>query len=252
MSLNGKVCVVTGGGSGIGQAVAVQLASEGATVVTVGRTFQKVEDVSNQIKKDGGQSTPFSVDVSEAEEVNSMVNGVLKDFGRIDILVNSAGGGVLHKRLLTTTPDDIRRCMGSNLEGTIYCTQAVLPSMIEQGEGLIINISSGAAKGSSFLGGMIYGVAKAGVNSFTDFINFEFANTGVRATILMPGEVDTPALSNNRPIPPSQQALDTMLKAPDVADAVSMIANLPPRAQVPEISIRPAHRRDTSAETPSS
>jgi len=69
---------------------------------------------------------------------------------------------------------------------------------------------------------------------------------------LMPGEVDTPALSNNRPIRPSQQALDTMLKAPDVADAVSMIANLPSRAQVPEISIRPAHRRDTSAETPSS
>ena len=252
MSLSGKVCVVTGGGSGIGEAVALQLASEGANVVTVGRTLQKVENVSNQIKNNGGNSTPFSVDVSDAEKVNSMISNVLNDFGKIDILVNSAGGGVLHKRLLTTTPDDIRRCMGSNLEGTIYCTQAVLPSMIEQGEGLIVNISSGAARGSSFLGGMIYGVAKAGVNSFTDFINFEFANTGVRATVLMPGEVDTPALSNNRPIRPSQAALDTMLKAEDVADAVSMIANLPARAQVPEISIRPAHRRDTSSETPSS
>ena len=100
MSLSGKVCVVTGGGSGIGEAVALQLASEGANVVTVGRTLQKVENVSNQIKNSGGNSTPFSVDVSDAEKVNSMISNVLNDFGKIDILVNSAGGGVLHLSLI--------------------------------------------------------------------------------------------------------------------------------------------------------
>ena len=76
MSLSGKVCVVTGGGSGIGEAVALQLASEGANVVTVGRTLQKVENVSNQIKNSGGNSTPFIVDVSDAEKVNSMISNV--------------------------------------------------------------------------------------------------------------------------------------------------------------------------------
>jgi NADP-dependent 3-hydroxy acid dehydrogenase YdfG len=123
--------------------------------------------------------------------------------------------------------------------------------MLKAKQGTIINVSSGASRHPGLLGGMIYGAAKAGVDNFTAFINSEFANSGIRACLVIPGEVDTPALTRNRPVPPSEAARETMLTPDDMAEAIAMIAGLPQRAHVQELVIRPTIRRDTSSETPS-
>jgi NADP-dependent 3-hydroxy acid dehydrogenase YdfG len=230
--------------------VALNLAGEGAMLVLAGRTESKLREVQREVEAKGGAAEVFSVDVADHDGVQSMVQAVRDQHGRIDLLVNSAGGGAIHKRTLTTTPEDIRRNLDTNLVGTIYCTQAVLPAMLEAKSGTIINVSSGAARNPGLLGGMIYGASKAGVNNFTAFVNTEFRNSGVRCSVVIPGEVDTPALTNNRPIPPSQEARQTMLQAEDVAEAIVLIAKLPQRAHIQEVVIRPTMSRDTSAETP--
>jgi len=250
MSLAGKVCIVTGGNSGIGRSVSLKLAKEGAKVVAVGRTPATLQEVAGEIAALGGVVDVFALDVGDYEAVRSMVKAVLDKYGRVDLLVNSAGGGSLRKRTLTTTPEDMRRVLDTNLLGAVYCTQAVLPSMVQARQGTIINVSSGASRNPGLLGGMIYGAAKAGLDNFTAFVNSEFRNSGVRVSVVIPGEVDTPALSRNRPIPPPENARKTMLSPDDVAEAILLIARMPQRAHIQELIIRPTIYRDTSAETP--
>ena len=118
---------------------------------------------------------------------------------------------------------------------------------MERGEGTIINVSSLAGVNPGLLAGMAYGAAKAGVINFTSFINSEFKNTGVRASVVIPGEVDTPIL-DGRPVNPSRESRDTMVTAGDTAEAIVLIASLPQRACIPELVIRPTYMRDVSAE----
>lgn len=250
MSLRDKVCIVTGGNSGIGRGVALKFAREGAKLAIAGRTPATLQNVAQEIEALGGMVDTCAMDVSDYEAVQKMVKAVLEKYGRVDVLVNSAGGGSFHKRTLTTPPEDMRHCLDSNLLGTIYFCQAVLPSMLKAKEGTIINVSSGASRNPGLLGGMIYGAAKAGVDNFTRFLNTEFRNSGVRACLVNPGEVDTPALSRNRPIPPSEEARQTMLKPEDMAEVIALIASMPQRAHIQELIIRPTMQRDTSAETP--
>ena len=167
MALNDKVCIVTGGGSGIGRAAAVLMAKEGANIILVGRTASKVEDAQKEIESAGGTAIAYSLDVSDHEGVQSMAKEVLDRFGRIDVLVNNAGHSSPNRRLLSTTAEDIRAVIDSNVVGTIFCTQAVMPSMIEAKSGTIINVSSLAGKTPGLLGGMIYSAAKAAVHLTT-------------------------------------------------------------------------------------
>jgi NADP-dependent 3-hydroxy acid dehydrogenase YdfG len=250
MSLQDKVGIITGGNSGIGRGTALRFAKEGAKVVLVGRTAATLQEVAKEIKAGGGTVDTFAMDVADYEAVQTMTQAVLNHYGRVDILVNSAGGGSFHKRTLTTTPEDMQNALGANLLGTIYCAQAVLPSMLQAQEGTIINVSSGASRHPGLLGGMIYSAAKAAVNNFTTFINTEFRNSGVRACVVIPGEVDTPALTRNRPIPPPESAKQTMLTAEDMAEAIALIAKMPQRAHIQELVIRPTMQRDTSGELP--
>ena len=250
MSLQNKVCIVTGGGSGIGRSVALRFAGEGAKVAICARTDASLREVAEEIRAAGGEADVYVLDVSDHKAVQDMTGADLDKYGRVDILVNCAGGGCFHKRTLTTTPEDMRHTLNSNLLGTIYCTQSVLPSMLEAKEGTIINVSSGASRNPGLLGGMIYGVAKAGVNNFTALINNEFSNSGVRACLVLPGEVDTPALTKNRPVPPPASAKEIILTPGDMAEAITLIAGMPQRAHIQELVIRPTMRRDTSGETP--
>ena len=148
---------------------------------------------------------------------------------------------------MTTTPDELRGVLDSNVAGSVYCSQAVVPHMRERGEGTIINVSSMAGVNASLLAGMAYSAAKAAVINFTAFLNTELKNTGIRSSVVIPGEVDTPIL-DGRPIVPSDEARDTMVTAEDAAEAIFLIANLPQRACIPELIIRPTYMRDTSAE----
>ena len=161
--------------------------------------------------------------------------------------MNNAGHSSPHRMLMTTTHEDIRTVMDSNLSGSIFCSQAVVPAMKEAGEGTIINVSSMAGVSASPLAGMSYSAAKSAVINFTAFLNAELRNTGIRASVVIPGEVDTPIL-DNRPVVPSAEARETMVTAEDTAEAITLIARLPQRAAIPELIIRPTWLRDTSAE----
>lgn len=247
MGLDGKVCIVTGGGSGIGRSAALMMADAGAKVALIGRTLSKVEAVQREIEAAGGGAMAVGLDVADYDGVMRMADDVLSAYGRIDVLVNNAGHSSHHRRLMTTTPEELRAVLDSNVTGTVYCTQAVTPHMIERKEGTIINVSSMAGVNASLLAGMAYSAAKAAVINFTEFLNTELKNTGIRASVVIPGEVDTPIL-DNRPIAPSADARATMVTADDAAQAIMLIASLPQAACIPELIIRPTYRRDTSAE----
>jgi short-subunit dehydrogenase len=119
--------------------------------------------------------------------------------------------------------------------------------MVKRKEGTIINVASIAGLNPSRLAGLSYSAAKAAVINFTGFLNEELRNTGVRVSVVVPGEVDTPIM-DKRPVPPSRESRSTMVTAEDVADAIFLIANLPQRASVPELVIRPTYLRDFTAE----
>ena len=247
MTLKNKVCLITGGGSGIGRATANKMAKEGARIIVVGRTQTKIDETVSSIKKDGGHASGYATDVSDQALIDDLVSSVIQEHSKIDLLLNNAGHSSKHRRLTTTTATEIQSVIDSNLIGTIYCSQAVVPYMISAEEGTIINVASIAGLSPSNLGGMIYSAVKAAVINFTGFLNDDLKNTGIRASVVIPGEVDTPIL-DNRPIPPDENARAKMVTAEDTAEAISMIARLPLRTNIPELQIRPTFIRDNSGE----
>ena len=247
MDLNGKVCIVTGGGSGIGRGGALLMARNGARIALVGRTPSKVETVKDEIEAAGGSALAFGLNVADYDAVQTMASDVMASFGRIDVLVNNAGHSHKNRRLLNATLEEIREVVDSNLIGTIYCTRAVVPYMLEAESGTIINISSVAAIQPGPFSGVAYGAAKAAVNNFTQFLNADLLNTGVRASVIMPGEINTPILEM-RPVPPSAEARATMADVEDTSELINLIASLPQRANIPEVIIRPTMQRDVSGE----
>ena len=247
MGLDGSVCIVTGGGSGIGRAAALLMASEGAKLAVAGRTESKVEGVAEEIGSAGGTCRAYTLDVADRDAVFWMAEDVRRSLGPVAVLVNSAGHSSPNRALLTTTPEDIQNVLDSNLIGTIYSTQAVVPDMLEAGQGTIINVSSLAAMNPSLLAGMAYSASKAAVNNFTGFLNEEFKHTRIRATAIIPGEVDTPIMEL-RPVPPPRRSRDGMVGDDDVAQAIALVARLPAKSTIPEMVIRPTVWRDVSKE----
>lgn len=247
MTFENKICIITGAGSGIGSATAKRLAIDGAQVVLIGRTPSKVDAVREEINATGGTAIAFGLDVSNHDGVFRVVETVRKGYGPVDVLVNNAGHSSPHRRLLTTPPAEMKSVIDSNLLGTIYCTQAVMPVMLERNSGTIVNVASLAGVTPGLLGGMIYSAVKASVINFTGHLNEEFKHTNIRATVVIPGEIETPVL-DKRPIPPDEEARRMMVNAEDVADAIALIAGLPQKSSIPELTIRPTFQRDTSAE----
>ncbi len=247
MSLNDQVCIITGAGSGIGRATALLMADGGAHPILVGRTRSKLDHVRDEIRGRGGRAEVYDLDVQDHGAVNRMAKDVLDRFGRVDVLINNAGHSSPHRKLLTTTPEEIQSVLGTNLVGAIFCAQAVAPSMLEAGRGTIINVSSMAGVNPGLIGGMVYSAAKAGLINFTGFLNYEFKNTGIRASVVIPGEIDTPTL-DARPVAPDREARETMATAEDAAEAIVLIARLSDRTTVPELVIRPTYLRDFTSE----
>ena len=249
MRLEGQVCIITGGGSGIGRGAALTMAEEGATVVIIGRTASKLESVEAEIAitEIGGTTASYTLDVADYNAVEAMVADVLEKFGRIDVLVNNAGHSSHNRRLLNTTSEEVRSVIDSNLIGTFFCTQAVVPAMLKARSGTIINISSLAAVTPGPFSGFAYGAAKAGVINFTEFLNADLRNTGIRASVVVPGEVATPIL-DKRPIPPDAEARTLMVDVDETSAAILLIATLPQRSNIPELVIRPTLHRNMAGE----
>ncbi len=245
--LNGQVAVVTGASSGIGEAIALALAARGVRLGLCARRADALEAVASRVRAAGTEACWRALDITDEAAVADFVAGVHASFRRLDILVNNAGLNVPRRALTEISVNDFRRVVEVNLVGAFIVARAVIPIMRAQGRGFIVNISSVAGFVPSILSGAAYSAAKAGLNALTRSLNLELRPHGIRACVVAPGEVDTPILES-RPFPPSPEARATMLKPEDVAEVVVDILNLPDRATVEEVIIRPTVLRDVSAD----
>lgn len=187
--LKNKVVIITGAGRGIGKATALLLAENQAKVVIVSRTEKEILQVANQIEEMGKETLPIPADVSDQEEVRQIIEKTLNRFGRIDVLINNAGIG-LCKSVIDTTPEDWDKVMAVNLKGIFLGSKAVLPIMLKQGAGIIINISSGAGR-TGYPGLAAYCASKFGVLGFTESLAQEVAPQGVKVFAVCPGATNT-------------------------------------------------------------
>lgn len=235
--LNKKVALITGGGSGIGEAVARLFLQEGARVAIAGRNKVKLDETARALGGEAGVLT-VACDVGDARQVQAMVAEVQQRLGNIDILVNNAGMNIKDRLFRQLTPEIWQQMVRTNLDGAFYCTHAVFPSMAQRQGGLIINISSVAGKRANPLGGIAYCASKFGMTALGIGLAAEEKDSGVRVTNIYPGEVDTPILEV-RPTPVSDEHRAKILKPEDVASAVLFVATLPPHAHVPELIIKP-------------
>jgi NADP-dependent 3-hydroxy acid dehydrogenase YdfG len=245
--LDGQVAIVTGGGSGIGEATAAALAREGAKVAVVGRRAGPLEDLARALAEKGHTASAVAADVADAAAVQRLVTEVTARWGRVDLLVNSAGINVPRRDLASLSVPDWDAVLRINLTGTFLVTHAVLPVMREQGSGTIVNVSSIAGYRPMALTGPAYNAAKAGVNAFTESVNLVERRHGIRACAVCPGEVATPILEN-RPTPPTPEARASMLQPEDLAETILFVAMLPQRANVELLTINPTEQRDWTAE----
>jgi NADP-dependent 3-hydroxy acid dehydrogenase YdfG len=235
--LAGKVAVVTGGGSGVGKAVAAAFLREGANVVIAGRDAAKLAAAGEELG--GGDRIAFvATDVTSAVQCDALVRQATERFGHVDILVNNAGTNLKARTLRELTPEAWDGMIRANLDGAFYCTRAVLPQMLERKDGVIVNVVSVAGKRANPLGGAAYVAAKFGMGALGLVLSNEEKDSGIRVSNVYPGEIDTPILEQ-RPRPVTEEQRAVILKPEDVAEAVLFVASLPPRVSVPELVIKP-------------
>jgi NADP-dependent 3-hydroxy acid dehydrogenase YdfG len=240
-SLQGKVAWITGGGSGIGLAGAIELVKAGVHVVISGRTQATNASALAQLQA-LGSAQAILLDVADKRAVQAAAQGILAEHGRIDILINSAGTNATARNFDVLSTDAWDDVVGINLNGSFYCVHAVLPAMRAQKDGLIVNVSSWAGLYATKLTGPAYNTTKRAVLALTESINMEECQHGIRATALLPGEVATPIL-DKRPTPPSAELREQMVQAQDMGQTLLFLAQLPARACINELIISPTHNR---------
>ena len=241
-SLKNTVAWVTGAGTGIGQAGALALARDGAVTVLSGRRPEPLEETAEMIRNAGGEAVVEPMDIADATAVDAVVRNIADRFGRLDILVNSAGINVPERHWTKMTPDGWRQVISIDLDGAFYCCSAVMPTMRAQKDGLIINISSWAGRFVSYLTGPAYTAAKHGMVALTSSINHEEFRNGIRACSICPAEVATPIL-DKRPVPVSDADKARMLQQEDLGETILFVARMPAHVCVNEILISPTHNR---------
>ena len=199
MKLEGKIAIVTGAGRGIGRDTALAIAAEGATVAAVARTQPDLDETVSLIKKEGGTAVSLSRDLTDIDQVQSMVDTVVKQFGRIDILVNNAGGypseiydsvGQQAIKIWEWTEAQWDQILKTNLKIPFLCINKVVPVMIKQRSGDIVSVSSRMGRIASQMGG--YAVAKAGIVTMTKTTAIQTKEFGIKVNAVAPGIVDTP------------------------------------------------------------
>ena len=233
-----KTAIVTGAGSGVGRAVALRLAGEGWSVAVVGRRAEQLEQTRSLAGPNSRRVFAFPCDIADPAAVERMVAAALDRLGGIQALVNSAGTNVPRRSLEVLSVEDYQAMIGANLNGTFYCVRAVLPQMRKQGSGTIVNVVSDAGLLANAKAGPAYVASKFGVTGLTQSINAEERERGIRACAIFPGDIDTPLLEK-RPAPPPPEARAKMLQPEDVAACVLLAINLPQRAVVEQLLVRP-------------
>lgn len=235
VSTLGQVAVVTGGGRGIGAAVAKRLATMGMQVVICGRTVSTLDKTAREIRAAGGACVPMACDVSQVKSVEGFARQFLKRFARLDVLVNNAGVGAFAAPLHELTPSEWDRVLDTNLKGVYLMIRALAPRMIEQKSGHIINVSSLAGK-NALPKGAAYAASKWGLNGLSYSAAEELRGYGIRVSVVCPGSVDT-ELS-----PHAGKDHSKMLQPEDVAHSIAMLVTQAPQSFVSEILLRPTQK----------
>lgn len=245
MKLQGKVAIVTGASSGIGEATAIALAEQGATVVLTARRLERINEVMNQINAQGGKAIAIQTDITKKEQVLQMVDEVNTKFGRVDILVNNAGVMLL-SFLDKGKVDEWDQMIDVNIKGVLYGIHAVLPTFKNQGYGHVINVSSDAGHGV-FPSSSVYSGTKHAVRAISEGLRIELRSSpNIRVTIISPGAVATELINHITDSDVtamfSQQKL-VPLQSEDIANAVIYAATQPEHVDINEILVRPATQR---------
>ena len=232
MNLNGKVAVITGASSGIGAGIAQAFAQQQMNVVLGGRNEQRLKEVASSIQEDTQvQVRTFVVDVTKNDEVNNLVNFAQEQFGKIDVLVNSAGQ-MLSSAVTDGDVDAWDTMLDVNVKGMLYGINAVLPKFLAQSSGYIINIASisgfEVTKQST-----LYSMTKTAVHTLTQGLEKELAKTGVRATSISPGMVETSMTES------TDWGGRTKLEPKDIAEAAIYALQQPAHVNVNEVTVRP-------------
>ncbi len=232
LGLTDRAYVVTGGLGALGRRVAERLVARGARhLVLVGRTASAPPELEADVRV-------VVADVADRAAVASMVERVLEAFGTLDVLVCNAGTNVRNRSLEALSPADWDLMIATNLTGAFNLVHFVLPAMRAQGSGLVVQIASVSAKRASVLGGAGYSASKFGQAALGICLAREEGAHGIRSTVIYPGEVNTPIL-DARPVPVGAERKQEILQPEDVAAAVRFLVELNPRAQVPELIIKP-------------
>jgi NADP-dependent 3-hydroxy acid dehydrogenase YdfG len=242
-TLDGKVALVTGASSGIGEATAIALAREGAAVALGARRADRLESLRERIEADGGRAAAIEVDISDEAAARAFVEGAREQLGGVDILVNNAGVMLLGPVTGADTAE-WKRMVDVNLLGLLYCTHAALPIMAEQGSGHIVNLSSVAGRNAN-LGSAVYNLTKWGVGGFSEALRQEALHAGIRVTIIEPGFVETELQGHNQnpmvqdQIKKMEEQIGDLLQAEDIAEAITYAVTRPQHVSINEVLVRP-------------
>ncbi|MGA9347472.1 MAG: SDR family NAD(P)-dependent oxidoreductase [Anaerolineae bacterium] len=228
MKFAGKVAIVTGAARGIGEAIALTLAREGADVVVTDVDWEGARRVAQEIEGLGRKAKAIQADVSQREAVQQLVSETVTVFGRIDILVNNAGI-IRRGTFVEHSPQDWEKVLSVNLGGTFNCTQEVVPLMIKQGGGKIINISSVAGKVGDLASAPSYGTSKGAINTLTKSLARELAPYGINVNAVAPHAIETD-MSREWSEEKRRQIVEAIPlkrlgKPQDVAEAVAFLAS---------------------------
>lgn len=233
MKLENKVAIITGASRGIGESIALALAKEGVDLALFARTDEDLSKVADEVRHTGRNCLTITGDVSQAGDVANAIEQTLEHFGKIDILINNAGIG-LFKPVKDTTLDEWQRVLDVNLTGTFLFSKAVLPAMIERGQGQIVNISSDIGK-RTIPKAAAYCASKYGVQAFTEVLSKEVRKLGIKVGSILPGMTDTYFNNTERGIPEKE----SWLKGEDIGAAVVYMCSAPRHALVDEVLVHP-------------
>ena len=243
--LDGKVAVVTGASSGIGEATAEALAAEGAAVVVAARREERLADLTKRIEAGGGKVLAATCDVTDEAQAHGLIRKAEDEFGRVDILVNNAG-----VMLLSTVgkglSEEWRRMFDVNVLGLLYTTDAVIETMKKQGGGHLVNVSSVAGRKVTRDSSGVYAGSKFAVGAISEGLRQELLQDNIRVTIVEPGAVAT-ELTDHITDEDARESLGGILnlerlQAEDIANAIVYAVTQPERVSVNEILIRPTQQ----------
>ncbi|MDZ4820824.1 MAG: SDR family oxidoreductase [Planctomycetota bacterium] len=237
MALRGQTALVVGGGTGIGRSIAISLAKSGCRVAIAGRRMAKLQEVAAGFALEPRLIT-HECNAADRASVKRLFEWANRELGQIDILVNSAGTNIKNRSIAEMRPEQWDEIMDINVTAAYNCIHEVLPQMRQRRAGLIINISSVAGKRAAKMAGVAYCASKFALTALSTAVGLEEAQHNIRISTIYPGEVDTPILEQ-RPSAVTDEHRARMLQPDDVAAAVMMICQLPPRAHIPELVIKP-------------